>query len=317
MPCQCGLNQALICQLQVLSMMTTQHSIDHLLDGPLNRSDVEHFLTNGFVKIVAAFDAGQGSIVERWIDESWLVMGLDITNSSTWPEQVTRVTSTATVFVHEFAPRVHAALAQLMGGADNVVDPYVYGGRAGHGRDLTWSNEFLVNYRWGADRQWIAPGPDAPGWHVDGNWFQHYLDSPEQGLLLIVCWGEMVHQAGATFIAPDSIGPVARFLGNHPEGVAPDGFPISDILSQCRDYREVQAAAGDVFLIHPFMMHASSYNVRQQPRFMTNPAVSRAHPMTFDRRDGRYDAMELAILQALGVDHLDFRIAGQRRQFHP
>eukprot|EP01051_Picozoa_sp_SAG22_P018948 SAG22_NODE_3348_length_1764_cov_2.810210_1_plen_40_part_10 len=39
--------------------------------------------------------------------------------------------------------------------------------------------------------------------------FRHYLDSAEQGLLLLVLWGDIGHQGGGTFIAPDSVEKVA------------------------------------------------------------------------------------------------------------
>lgn len=289
---------------------------EHLLNGPLSAADVSHFLRFGFVRLAGAFDAGPGSETARWIDESWARTGFDRDHPETWPVAVTRLKPTRSFTIREFAPRVHAALAQLMGGVENVRCPTIYWNpdREPNSEPI-WSNESLTNYRMGDDRPWQPPGPGSPGWHVDGDWFTHFLDSPEQGLLLIVCFSDMVHQGGATFIAPDSLASVARFLRDHPEGVAPNGFPWAEIAAQCRDFREVIADAGDIFLLHPFMLHASSQNTIRRPRFMINPAISRALPMQFNRPDGKYDAMELTVLRALGVDRLDFQITGMRRQF--
>ena len=62
-----------------------------------------------------------------------------------------------------------------------------------------------------------ARPPAAGGWHKDGSFFRHFLDSREQGLLTIVYWSDVEPQGGGTFIAPDSIKVVARYLAEHPE----------------------------------------------------------------------------------------------------
>ena len=63
-----------------------------------------------------------------------------------------------------------------------------------------------------APRAWEPASATSPGWHKDGDFFRHFLDSPEQGLLTLVLWSDVEHQGGATFVAADSVGPVARFL---------------------------------------------------------------------------------------------------------
>ncbi|TVR54421.1 MAG: hypothetical protein EA425_01975 [Puniceicoccaceae bacterium] len=212
---------------------------------------------------------------------------------------------TEEVSVREFAPRAYAAIVQLMGGPDRLLNP-----------DIRWGNNFLANFAVGRDEPWVAPGPDSfsgANWHVDGNWFMHYLDGPEQGILGIVCWEKMVHQGGATFIAPDSIGPVARYLADRPEGVWPDEFPWDDLIRQCSDFREAVADAGDFILTHPLMLHRGSQNLKRVPRYMNNSVVSFKEPLCFNRPDGAYSAIEQCILRGLGVDSLDFEIKGERR----
>ena len=58
--------------------------------------------------------------------------------------------------------------------------------------------------------------------HKDGGHFRHFLDSPEQGLLTLLLWSDMLPKSGGTFCALDSVGVVARFLADHPEGVHAD-----------------------------------------------------------------------------------------------
>jgi hypothetical protein len=52
-----------------------------------------------------------------------------------------------------------------------------------------------------------AAVPSSPDWHKDGDFFRHFLDSPEQGLLTIVLWSDIEERGGGTFIAPDSVAP--------------------------------------------------------------------------------------------------------------
>jgi hypothetical protein len=163
-----------------------------------------------------------------------------------------------------------------------------------------------------ADEPWADPSPESPGWHVDGSWFRHYLDSPEQGLLTIVLWNDVVHQGGATFVAADSVGPVARYLAQHPEGINPGGFPYSDLLRECSHFVEASGEVGDVCLLHPLMVHAMSPNVLRRPRFVTNSTLMLAEPMRFDRPDGDHSPVERAILRALGTDGYTFTAAGPR-----
>jgi len=143
--------------------------------------------------------------------------------------------------------------------------------------------------------------------------FRHYLDSPEQGLLAIVLWSDVVHQGGATVAAADSVGPIARFLADHPEGVLPAEFPYRRLMDGCTDFVEATGEVGDVYLLHPFVVHAKSQNVLRRPRFITNSTLFLRDPMRFDRPDpAAHSPVEQAILRALGVDRYAFHPTGPR-----
>ena len=58
---------------------------------------------------------------------------------------------------------------------------------------------------------------------TDGWDFYHYLDSPEQGLLVVPLFSDILPRSGGTTIATDSVQVLARFLVQHREGVHPDG----------------------------------------------------------------------------------------------
>lgn len=136
-------------------------------------------------------------------------------------------------------------------------------------------------------------------------------------MLTIGLWSEVVHQGGATFIATDSIGPVARFLAGRPEGVLPgrDDFPYGELTTQCSQFAEATGEIGDVYLIHPLVLHTMSPNVLRRARFITNSTLRLAEPMRFNRPDpADHSPVERAILRALGVDRLDFVATGLRER---
>jgi ectoine hydroxylase-related dioxygenase (phytanoyl-CoA dioxygenase family) len=210
------------------------------------------------------------------------------------------------VEVSEFAPKVWGAACELLGGEGRIEQPY------------TWGNGFIANLGLGADRPWEPPSASSPGWHKDGDFFRHFLDSPEQGLLTIVLWSDIEERGGGTFIAPDSVAPVARLLEQRREGVLPDDFPYDELIAQCSSFVETTGRLGDVVLMHPYMLHAVSQNHRGTARFITNPPIALSHPMRFDRDDpAEHSPVERAVLRALGVERLDYRPAAPREDVVP
>jgi hypothetical protein len=57
--------------------------------------------------------------------------------------------------------------------------------------------------------------------------------------------------------------------------------------------------AGDVYLCHPFLVHAAQGHRGSMPRFMAQPPLHPAEPCRLDREEGEYSAVERAIKQAL------------------
>jgi hypothetical protein len=200
---------------------------------------------------------------------------------------------------------VWGAACQLLGGEDRIEQPY------------TWGNGFIANLGLGADRPWEPASASSPGWHKDGDFFRHFLDSPEQGLLTIVLWSDIEERGGGTFIAPDSVARVARLLEQEREGVLPDDFPYDDLIAQCSTFVETTGCLGDVVLMHPFMLHAVSQNHRGTARFITNPPIAVKEPMRFDREPAEHSPVERAVLRALRVERLGYRPAAPREDVVP
>jgi hypothetical protein len=275
-------------------------------ESPLSTADIDHFVAHGFVKMRSGLDPAR---MRRWVDESWARVGYDPADPATWKEQRIHLPVTECLSVQQYTPRVYAAVCQLMGGAERIPS------------NTQWGNGLIVNYGYRAEERWIPP-ERAAGWHKDGDFFLHFLDSPEQGLLTIMLFDRVESHGGATFLACDSVAHVARFLAEHPEGINPNGqgigFPFKRFIAQCSDFREAVGEAGDVYLIHPFMLHAASQNFSGRARFIINPPVRFLEPMRFDR--GRFEdhcPVERAILRGLGVESFRFVPTSERQQLVP
>jgi hypothetical protein len=280
----------------------------------LTGDEVEHFLEKGYVVLRGCFPREAAA---EFTAQIWDRLGYLEDDQFTWAQPSVHMPSRRTLDVGEFAPRAWGAVCDLVGGAERISGerPYV------------WNDGFVVNLREGADRPWASASPSAPGWHKDGDFFRHYLDSPEQGLLTLVLWSDVRHQGGATLVATDSVGPVAGFLADHPHGVYPPEqeargdvvtFPYADLIGQCTGFVEATGEAGDVYLLHPYVLHAKAQNVLRRPRFITNPPLTLAEPMRFDRADpDDFSPVERAVLAALGVPRYDFTPAGPREAVVP
>ena len=259
----------------------------------LTPDDIEHFIQYGFVAVRGGFTAESA---RPWTDRIFARLGYDPADRATWEKPRIHMPSHESVEVATFAPRVWEAMCQLCGGADRIRQP------------ARWGDGFIVNLGTEEDQEtWQPPSAQIPGWHKDGDFFRHFLDSPEQGLLTIVLWSDVVPTGGATFIAADSVGVVARYLAPHTEGVDPHSYPWKELIAQCHDFREATGQAGDVFLMHPYLLHASSQNAPRLPRYITNPPISLVEPMQFNRPNpADFSPVERAVLRGLSVERLDF-----------
>jgi hypothetical protein len=100
--------------------------------------------------------------------------------------------------------------------------------------------------------------------------------------------------------------------------VLPLGFPAEQIVQRCSDFVEVTGRIGDVILLHPFMLHTRSINVRSEPRFIINPPVQLREPMCFAREQpADHSPVEQAVLRALGVERYEFALAHPREAVVP
>ena len=288
----------------------------------LSRADARHFLAKGYVLVRDAFPR---ALAETIVEDAWRELeqkyAIDRADPSSWdrplpgpqamPGYVRTNASGRNFVLRDEAPKALAAQGDVVGGIDRFRD----------GADLAWGTEAIANLgstrrRWHYDRR-------QAGWHKDGWHFRHFLNSPEQGLLTVPIYSDIEPASGGTRIATDSIAPVARLLARHPEGLHPDsvqggGYLIPWLIDQSQRDEELTGRAGDLVILHPFMLHRVVPNPSPRPRFIANMAPVLAAPMSFDRAPGNpYSLVELAVLHALGVERLEFRNERAARLMRP
>jgi len=226
--------------------------------------------------------------------------------------------------VSDFAPKAWGGICDLLGGSARV-----------DGNASTWKDGFIVNLGTPEGHNKVVKPQDLPGWHVDGDFFVHYLDSPEQALLVIPLWSDINAGGGGTYICPAAIPTVAKHLYENPDGVSsrmtpraqnPNFVPeqglkwFNDLAASMPDEAFVEATGkvGDVYLLHPLMLHSASNNQLRQVRVITNPPVSVKEPFEFDRADGAYSAVERKTMKALGKERLEgWTVRTTRQQVVP
>ena len=151
----------------------------------------------------------------------------------------------------------------------------------------------------------------APGWHKDGWHFRHFLDSPQQGLLLAFFYSDILPNSGGTQICVDSVGVVARLLAQYPQGIHPDtvqSYIKPHMVKECSEFEELTGEAGDLAILHPYMVHRVAGNPSGRARFAQFPSIKLSQPMQFSRDDpNSYSLTELTVLKELGaLQRFDF-----------
>ncbi|KAJ5432829.1 uncharacterized protein N7458_011985 [Penicillium daleae] len=286
-------------------------------DYKLSQDQIDHFMRHGYVRLTNCFSRAKAA---EWTAGVWTRLGYSPTDKSTWTTERINMPQHKSEPVQTFAPKAWAAICELLGGEDRVA-----------AQSANWSDGLIVNLgTQESEGKWPHPA-ELPGWHVDGDFFMHFLDSPEQGLLVIPLFTDIVEHAGGTMICSDAIKKIAQHLYDHPEGVTPYMVPrgkpdegrklefYHGIVKQCNEFHEMTGNVGDVILMHPLMVHSASVNSLRIPRIITNPPVSLNAPFNLDRQDpSKYSIVERKTLQELGRDRLEgWAIKGARESVIP
>ena len=289
----------------------------------LTADDARHFVECGYVVIHDAFSREiAASITASAWDELEGEYDVDRHTPATWHRDArgggiggyVRTKGSGRKFVlNKDAPKALAAQADVLGGLERIRD----------GDRLAWGDAAIGNLGMPDERPWQPPGVQQRGWHKDGWHFRHFLDSPEQGLLTVPIYSTIEPRSGGTFLAIDSLPRVAELLAEHPEGIHPDGvqgagYLIPGLIERCASFIELTGEPGDLVIVHPFLLHRVSRNPSARPRFIANMAVVLDAPMCFSRPAGEcFSLVEIAILNALGVETIDFAATAAREALNP
>ncbi|KAK7923100.1 hypothetical protein PG985_007171 [Apiospora marii] len=270
--------------------------------APLTEEQKEFFLKNGYIKLSRCFTREQAAELTEGV---WTRLGMSADDKSTWTQHKINMPSHRTFDAATLAPKAWSAICELCGGAERVDEQ----------RSRYWRDSLIVNLGTAAGEGKPVPPRALDNWHVDGDFFVHYLDSPEQALLVIPLFSDVPPEGGGTMLCPDAVPKIARWLYDHPEGVSPRMVPRGhpdfikeknlewylELVRGCDEFVEASGEVGDVFLLHPLMMHSATSNALRHARIITNPPVSFRAPQVFDREDGsEYSLVELKTIQSVG-----------------
>ncbi|KAL3671136.1 hypothetical protein V7S43_004318 [Phytophthora oleae] len=254
---------------------------------PLDQQAIDSFIRDGFVLLPDAFSPSTAAKCRELI---WTRLAQDgITkDSSTWVErhglpELYRAEDDP-VWGEVMTPRLKQAMDQICG-KDRWED---FG--------LGW---WMITFPDQDEPPWGAAGK----WHVDGASYQHHVDSKESGLLLIFLFSDIGPGEGGTAVSAGSHKWIARLLEkNEPRGMKGGAVSYQARQFQRQQVVEVNGKAGDVMLVHPFLLHARSKNLGKKGvesvRIMCNPNVRLHRKMNLNRDDGDYSPVEQAIVNA-------------------
>jgi hypothetical protein len=221
---------------------------------------VERFMADGFLKIEQAVPA---DVADACADLLWAEIEADPGDRSTWRQPVYWVGDMAQ------EPFARAAVAPvLLDAFDALVGPGRWQPRGSLGS---------FPLRFPHDDE-----PDDAGWHVEGSyespaepgWWVN-VHSTARTMLMLFLFTDVGELDAPTRIRVGSHMDVPRLL--RPYGGA--GVPMNRIqpeIAAASAHRPVALATGrpgDVYLCHPFLVHAAQPHHGSTPRFMAQPGL--------------------------------------------
>ncbi|MEZ0070939.1 phytanoyl-CoA dioxygenase [Planotetraspora sp. GP83] len=244
-------------------------------------ADLDRFVTDGFVKIEEAFPREAGDRARALM---WDMIGLSPDRPSEWTKPViwaTDHTGGGPFGEAIRSPRLAAALDQLTG-------------RGG------WAPRGSVG---NAPIRFPHPSDAGDtGWHIDQNdpgpkgaW--GVVTSRPRTMLALLLFSEVGQDDAPTRIRVGSHFDAARVLEPYGEEGLPffTSGPILDEASADRPLAYATGLPGDVYLCHPFLVHAAQPHRGARPRFMSQVPFFLAEPLRPDAPTPLGRAVRLAL----------------------
>ncbi|WP_149539395.1 phytanoyl-CoA dioxygenase family protein [Siccirubricoccus phaeus] len=256
--------------------------------GPLGGRDIGRFVADGFIRLEAAFPR---ELAEAGRAILWRATGCDPEDPRSWTRPVIRLGHHAEAPFRAAAntPVLHAAFDQLVG-------PGRWRAPAGLGSfPIRFpSEEEPGDAGWHVDASFGTETPDFMAWRVN-------LRSRGRALLLLFLFSDVGEADAPTRIRVGSHRDIARQLAPAGEAglslreLAADGFAGSAQRAEAL----ATGRAGDVYLCHPFLVHAAQQHRGRAPRFLAQPPLLPTEAWAAGPEGGE-SPVERAIREALG-----------------
>jgi hypothetical protein len=253
--------------------------------------DADRFVRDGFVAVRGAIPRDVAQACAALLFEE---AGVDPDDPATWTQPVIRLGGRAD------GPFATASTSPPLWAAfDELVGP----GRWQKGVGL---GTFPIRFPVPGD-----PGDD--GWHVDGSFtppgaHEYHLNVRSQGraLLQLVLLTDVGLADAPTRIRRGSHLDVARLL----EPAGDPGMSFMELArllgpTEARSVDHATGEAGDVFLCHPFLVHAAQRHHGTRPRIIAQPGLAPVGRLELDRPDGDHSPVERAVRVGLGRERLE------------
>jgi hypothetical protein len=250
----------------------------------LSAAEVDRFVRDGAVLVSGAFPR---ETAEQCRELLWAATGCDEHDRSTWTKPMIRITGRGDPPFAAAAntARLHTAFDQLAGAGRWVR-------RSGMGT-------FPIRFP-------VETPPDDDGWHIESTGTDNagtmIVDprSRERLLLMLFLFSD---------VGPDDA-PTRLRLGSHLVAArrlftqdAPVDFfrTARELARRTSDLPEAAATgdAGDVWLCHPFLVHAAQRNRGSRVKFMAQPPLSGTEPIDPSRPAESRSPVEEAVRRAL------------------
>jgi hypothetical protein len=270
---------------------------DRVLDM-LTAGEIATFVRDGFVPVRGAVPR---PVAEACADLIWAgleTQGVKRSDPASWTSPVVRIDSP------DGQPLAEAAAAQPLWEAyDQLIGP----------------DRWQKLRSMGGTVPVRFPHPDDPkdaGWHIEtsfwagsephgnvwsGSHWHTNVRSRDRGLLALFLFSDVGPDDAPTRVRVGSHADAARVLAPAGDiGLDLDtASPQVEAASANRPVSYATGAAGDVYLCHPFLVHAASWPHRgTTPRIITQPGIPLLEPFRLDHRGSAYP-VEAAIMDAL------------------
>jgi len=230
----------------------------------LSQAEISSFVADGFIAVRGAVPA---DVLRACQEEIWSALGdlgVRRDDPATWRAPVVRIS----------CPESEAFVAAgtqpvLWEAFDQLIGEGRWWRRRGVGGSIP------VRFPSQAD-------PGDAGWHIEasfqrgGDWWVNYR-SRGRGLLALYLFSDVDADSAPTRVRPGSHRAAAGVLAPFGDQGMPftQAGPMAAAASAARQTALVTGRAGDVFLCHPFLVHAASWpHTGRHPRIIAQPGVA-------------------------------------------